>query len=1003
MIGEFYLRDVFDATESKSWDNITWENSSSQASLNSINISVRSCDDAACDTEPWNESFTNSPGILNVDNNQYFQYKVEMLTTDTSGSPQLYNVSVGYSSTSDTTAPTINPVFSPTNLIYSTSTIFFNATADESIDTWIVNWNGTNTTLASINSSLEVEDGNHNLLFYGNDSSGNTGENNTIYFTVDTAAPVIALPFHTNGTFKKNTDNLILNISITDALSGSTGSACFIDLNGTNQTIFASSGWCNTTMGNLTNLADGNQTIKIYANDSAGNIGLNDSYVVQVDTTNPTASIGENPIAYYNSSSTSVVFNMSCSDNMGPISSGILYGNWTTGWHANYTDNTLLNNTSVNRTVEGLIEGIYVWGVYCNDSANNLDWGVNRTVSVVTPDTTAPTINPVFSPTNLIYSTSTIFFNATADESIDTWIVNWNGTNTTLASINSSLEVEDGNHNLLFYGNDSSGNTGENNTIYFMVDTAVPVVTLVSPLNNSGSTSGNVTFIYNVTDASSITNCSLILNETTNETDTSITKDISQEFTLNNLIIGQHNWSVNCTDSISASNEGESISNYVNVLTFNNFSGETTNLSGVDLSDVESFTIDDATSGKIVFSNNVDIVNLTNLDSYVNISNNRIELDSSNLTNLNTSARLTLRDLSFSDPRPLIDGVVCSSTICTEVSYFANTFVFDVNHFTIYSAGETPVTTTPAVSSGGSGGGSVAITPNFILNVDEIEEKVSLGEVKFDSFTIKNNNSVSRTYKIKVESLEGIVSLDAENITIEPGQTGNMGFRIASIEEVGTYIGKIIVSSGSTSKEILISIDVNKEKTIFDIVLTIPPSMKTIVIDQDLQFMVNLLQIGLEQNMDVTLNYMVSDFDGNVFLTESETIAVNGEKLLDKSLGTLEIPEGKYVLSIELIYPNDIAVTSSHFTIIGDRVYTKIMIAVGIVFIGFIIAIILFIIRRAHKGSKRIHKHKKSNKRKHKIKIKKRRFFKRKPKVRKVKIIRKVKVKKKKPLGIQFK
>ena len=88
----------------------------------------------------------------------------------------------------DITPPTIQ-VQSPTNTTYANSTIYFNATADETISTWVANYNGTNITGFTINTTLIVEDGNHHLLLYANDSAGNFGLNDSIYFTVDTTAP----------------------------------------------------------------------------------------------------------------------------------------------------------------------------------------------------------------------------------------------------------------------------------------------------------------------------------------------------------------------------------------------------------------------------------------------------------------------------------------------------------------------------------------------------------------------------------------------------------------------------------------------------------------------------------------------------------------------------------------------------------------------------------------------------------------------------------------------
>jgi hypothetical protein len=128
---------------------------------------------------------------------------------------------------------------------------------------------------------------------------GTINATSNISMYVDRTAPLINLTTYTNGTFKNITSTLTLNISLTDALSGFTGSACFININGTNQTVFASDGWCNTTNGNLTGLSDGNNTINVYANDTVGNLQLNNSFVVWVDSTAPSATASCTPASVH--------------------------------------------------------------------------------------------------------------------------------------------------------------------------------------------------------------------------------------------------------------------------------------------------------------------------------------------------------------------------------------------------------------------------------------------------------------------------------------------------------------------------------------------------------------------------------------------------------------------------------------------------------------------------------------------------------------------------------
>src|SRR3989344_3126719 len=125
-----------------------------------------------------------------------------------------------------------------------------------------------------------------------NDSATNSNTTTTRVFYLDTDGPVIILPQYTNGTARKNTATLTLNISLADVTSANAvGSHCLIDVNGTgNQTVTASGGWCNSSSINLTGTSDGNSTLNIWVNNSANVFNLSNSFVVQVDTTAPSAS-----------------------------------------------------------------------------------------------------------------------------------------------------------------------------------------------------------------------------------------------------------------------------------------------------------------------------------------------------------------------------------------------------------------------------------------------------------------------------------------------------------------------------------------------------------------------------------------------------------------------------------------------------------------------------------------------------------------------------------------
>ncbi|MCX6742563.1 MAG: hypothetical protein NTX24_05355 [Candidatus Pacearchaeota archaeon] len=292
----------------------------------------------------------------------------------------------------------------------------------------------------------------------------------------DTTAPTITLPSYTNATLKKNTDTLTLNISVTDA--DTPQSPCFIDVNATNQTIAYSNGWCNGTVA-LTGLGDGNETIKVYDNDSSGNMRLNNSYVVWIDTTAPTITHNSpSNNSYYNYAP---YFNGTCTDSGSGFSKI-----WT-----NLTEYpTILSSSPYNFTnTSALTEKGYIVNLSCNDSAGNL-------ASVLfnfTYDKTNPAIayNPSSTDSGN-YSRTWIFVNVScADTNKNTIVFNWNGTNTTFDSNDGNnywsnkTTLSDGSYTFYSWCNDSAGNSNGTSVKNVVLDTNAPTVTHNSPTNNS--------------------------------------------------------------------------------------------------------------------------------------------------------------------------------------------------------------------------------------------------------------------------------------------------------------------------------------------------------------------------------------------------------------------------------------------------------------------------------------------------------------------------------------
>ena len=113
--------------------------------------------------------------------------------------------------------------------------------------------------------------------------------------------------------------------------------------------------------------------------------------------------------------------------------------------------------------------------------------------------------------------------------------------------------------------------------------------------------------------------------------------------------------------------------------------------------------------------------------------------------------------------------------------------------------------------------------------------------------------------------------------------------------------------------------------------------------------------MGEEARVDVTLNYIVKDFDGKVYISESETILVEDQKSFKKKFQTGNLPVGNYIVGLELVYPSGVATSSAHFEVV-DKTPLNLRLVLIMLGIGILVLIvfIVFIMVRYKKKRKRL-------------------------------------------------
>ena len=251
-------------------------------------------------------------------------------------------------------------------------------------------------------------------------------------------------------------------------------------------------------------------------------------------------------------------------------------------------------------------------------------------------------------------------------------------------------DAEKGSWTVNVYANDTLDDFGSNSGAFTVKETDAPQITLIAPLNDSEHTScNNITFVYNVSDESDITNCSLIINGLINITNTSVQKDTNQSI-YSTLADSLYTWSVNCTDVYGNQNSSvtRDLNVNVSVPTYNEFDGDTTDFTAEeDIKKVKDCTLEVVEEGKIVWKDEVN-ARSQNFDEDVAISHNLISVDISKMHgSFNSEATLQFYNLTYTFiPLILMDGEVCPGSVCSVESYDSGIglLVFNVTHFTSY-------------------------------------------------------------------------------------------------------------------------------------------------------------------------------------------------------------------------------------------------------------------------------------------------------------------------------
>jgi len=259
--------------------------------------------------------------------------------------------------------------------------------------------------------------------------------------------------------------------------------------------------------------------------------------------------------------------------------------------------------------------------------------------------------------------------------------------------------------------------------------------------------------------------------------------------------------------------------------------------------------------------------------------------------------------------------------------------------------------TCTAVEVPPSGNGGPGVTPTININVTPTEFNIRLAVNTNVERTIKVTNLGTNqiTVSISQYGLDNMVILGETSLTLATRESKDLNVVFVALSQPGIFTGKILVGN----KQVLVTLNIKTKLLLFDSNIVVLNKDYKVPQGDKLKTQVTLIPLGDEDRLDVTLNYEIKDYEGNIYLTQSETVLVEKQINFKRSFGTGMLPLNQYIIGLELVYPNGVAPSSAHFDVVEKVPFSFANLVFYLIIAILIIAILLVIVLIIRRREKR--------------------------------------------------
>ena len=303
------------------------------------------------------------------------------------------------------------------------------------------------------------------------------------------------------------------------------------------------------TTRNVSGITDGYHVWNVTCWDGAGNLNTSNTFNF-TRYTNPQVTLTSPDNNTWFNTTTQITLIYLPEDDEG-VTNASLFIN---GVYNRSNSTPIINQNYNNFTLTGFSDNSYFWNVNVSDITGLTGIGEERRFYI---DTAPPSLVLNFPNESQEVSSNNVSFNFTVfdnlaqdinctlfvDEELESSENYSSGSN-----ITKYATLGDGDHSWNVICIDQALNSNSSSLINFTVK-APPIVVLNLPSPGFRTTSSSIDFNYTPYDPIDITNCSIYLDGAFNDSNSSILKNTLNNFTINGIAEGAHNWTVNCSDS----------------------------------------------------------------------------------------------------------------------------------------------------------------------------------------------------------------------------------------------------------------------------------------------------------------------------------------------------------------------------------------------------------------------------------------------------------------------